>query len=88
MAHAAGSALTRKLHCSSSAPNEHTRLLEEAGCSTSVCPPNREQQLTAILGQAPPDICIFDRYQALVAWVTGLAPSQSQSGLHDCMPVA
>eukprot|EP00891_Asterochloris_glomerata_P003663 jgi/Astpho2/3663/e_gw1.00059.37.1_t len=49
-------------YVSSSAPNEHTRLLDETGCSTSVCPPNREQQLTAILEQAPPDICIFDRF--------------------------
>lgn len=49
------------LDCSASAPNEHTTLLQQQGCRTYECAPNREEQFTGILQHVQPTLCIFDR---------------------------
>ena len=51
----------RGMPCSPSKENEHTRLLERQGCRALRCPQNREAELTAIMRQVRPAICVFDR---------------------------
>ncbi|KAL0047950.1 hypothetical protein WJX82_003974 [Trebouxia sp. C0006] len=62
---------------SSSAPNEHTELLQRQGCKTYECTPNREAQFASTLQEVQPALCIFDRFYSEEAYsfrVRNIAP--------------
>ena len=47
--------------CSPSKPNKHSQLLDEQGCKTFHCLPNREGAFDSVITAVEPHLCVFDR---------------------------